>query len=89
MNKKIVVLGAGGFIGTHLVNSLKSQGHYVVGADLKTPEFSVSVFFQTISINLRLAYSFLYRIFLTIRILQLKSNTVLSFRCILNDFLKS
>jgi nucleoside-diphosphate-sugar epimerase len=40
MKKKMLVCGAGGFIGTHLVNSLKNQGHYVVGADLKFPEFS-------------------------------------------------
>ena len=39
-HKKILVCGAGGFIGTHLVESLKSQGHYVVGADLKYPAFS-------------------------------------------------
>lgn len=38
--KNILVCGAGGFIGTHLVNSLREQGHYVVGADLKYPEFS-------------------------------------------------
>lgn len=38
--KKILVCGAGGFIGTHLVRSLKLQGHYVVGADLHRPEFS-------------------------------------------------
>lgn len=37
MRKTILVLGAGGFIGTHLVKSLKDQGHYVVGADLKFP----------------------------------------------------
>jgi nucleoside-diphosphate-sugar epimerase len=36
------VLGAGGFIGTHLVESLKSQGHYVVGADLKYPLYNDS-----------------------------------------------
>jgi nucleoside-diphosphate-sugar epimerase len=34
-----LVCGAGGFIGHHLVKSLKSQGHYVIGADLKYPEF--------------------------------------------------
>jgi nucleoside-diphosphate-sugar epimerase len=39
-HKKILVCGAGGFIGTHLVTSLKSQGHYVIGADLKYPSFS-------------------------------------------------
>jgi nucleoside-diphosphate-sugar epimerase len=37
--KKIVVCGAGGFIGCHLVKSLKKQGHYVIGADLKYPLF--------------------------------------------------
>jgi len=35
--KKILVCGAGGFIGSHLVKSLKDQGHYVIGADLKYP----------------------------------------------------
>lgn len=38
--KKILVCGAGGFIGTHLVSRLKEQGHYVVGVDLKYPEYS-------------------------------------------------
>jgi len=40
--KKILVCGAGGFIGTHLVTKLKSQGHYVIGADLKFPEYSTT-----------------------------------------------
>lgn len=35
--EKILVCGAGGFIGFHLVNKLKSQGNYVIGADLKYP----------------------------------------------------
>lgn len=38
--KTVLVCGAGGFIGNHLVNSLKSQGHYVVGADLKAPPYN-------------------------------------------------
>lgn len=38
--KKIVVLGAGGFIGSHLVKRLKKEGHFVIGADLKQPDFS-------------------------------------------------
>lgn len=38
--KKIVVCGAGGFIGSHLVKRLKKQGHYVIGVDLKFPSFS-------------------------------------------------
>lgn len=37
--KKILVCGAGGFIGTHLVNNLVKQGYYVIGADLKYPEY--------------------------------------------------
>ncbi len=35
-----LVLGAGGFIGSHLVKRLKSEGYWVKGADLKYPEFS-------------------------------------------------
>lgn len=40
--KKVIVCGAGGFIGSHLVSSLKSQGYYVVGADLKYPEYNAT-----------------------------------------------
>jgi nucleoside-diphosphate-sugar epimerase len=36
---KVLVCGAGGFIGHHLTKSLKQQGHYVIGADLKYPEY--------------------------------------------------
>jgi nucleoside-diphosphate-sugar epimerase len=36
-------MGAGGFIGTHLVNRLKDEGHYVCGVDIKLPEFSQSL----------------------------------------------
>jgi len=38
--KKALVLGAGGFIGSHMVKRLKSEGYWVRGADLKYPEFS-------------------------------------------------
>jgi GDP-D-mannose 3', 5'-epimerase len=37
---RTLVTGAGGFIGNHLVNYLKQQGHWVRGVDLKLPEFS-------------------------------------------------
>lgn len=37
---KILVCGAGGFIGSHLIKRLKQEGHEVVGVDLKYPEFS-------------------------------------------------
>ena len=36
---KALVLGAGGFIGSHLVGRLRSEGYFVVGADIKPPEF--------------------------------------------------
>jgi GDP-D-mannose 3',5'-epimerase len=35
-----LVLGAGGFIGSHLVRALKQQGYWVRGVDLKAPQFS-------------------------------------------------
>jgi len=38
--KKALVLGAGGFIGSHMVTRLKSEGYWVRGVDLKSPEFS-------------------------------------------------
>ena len=38
--KTALVLGAGGFIGSHMVERLKSEGYWVRGVDLKTPEFS-------------------------------------------------
>jgi nucleoside-diphosphate-sugar epimerase len=38
--KKALVLGAGGFIGSHMVKRLKSEGYWVRGVDLKHPEFS-------------------------------------------------
>ena len=40
MNKKALVLGAGGFIGSHMVNRLTEEGYWVRGVDLKLPEFS-------------------------------------------------
>jgi nucleoside-diphosphate-sugar epimerase len=38
--KTALVLGAGGFIGSHMVRRLKSEGYWVRGVDLKYPEFS-------------------------------------------------
>jgi nucleoside-diphosphate-sugar epimerase len=40
--KTALVLGAGGFIGNHMVNQLREEGYWVCGVDLKKPEFSSS-----------------------------------------------
>ena len=37
--KTAIVLGAGGFIGSHLVKRLKEDGFWVRGVDLKSPEY--------------------------------------------------
>jgi nucleoside-diphosphate-sugar epimerase len=37
---RVLVTGAGGFIGHHLVTHLKKQGHWVRGVDIKTPEYA-------------------------------------------------
>ena len=36
---RILVTGAGGFIGHHLVKRLKADGHWVRGVDIKMPEY--------------------------------------------------
>lgn len=40
--KTALVLGAGGFIGNHMVNRLKSEGYWVRGVDIKRPEYDKS-----------------------------------------------
>lgn len=37
--ERILVTGAGGFIGHHLVRRLKAEGYWVRGVDIKQPEF--------------------------------------------------
>ena len=39
---KVLVTGAGGFIGHHLVSALKDRGYWVRGVDLKEPEYDGS-----------------------------------------------
>ncbi len=43
VEKRALVLGAGGFIGGHLVESLVKDGYFVRAVDQKLPEFRVSV----------------------------------------------
>jgi GDP-D-mannose 3',5'-epimerase len=40
--KKALVFGAGGFIGSHMVNFLKSKNYFVRGVDLKYPDFDTT-----------------------------------------------
>lgn len=40
--KRALVLGAGGFIGSHMVRRLRSEGYWVRGVDIKYPEYSVT-----------------------------------------------
>jgi nucleoside-diphosphate-sugar epimerase len=51
MSKTALVLGAGGFIGNHLVSRLKKEGYWVRGVDLKLPEYSTSEADEFISGN--------------------------------------
>ena len=41
-NKTVLVCGAGGFIGGHLVKQLKKEGFWVRGVDIKTHEYAES-----------------------------------------------
>ena len=54
MDKKTaLVLGAGGFIGSHMVKRLRSEGYWVRGVDLKYPDFSMSAADEFIQDDLR------------------------------------
>jgi len=52
-NKTALVLGAGGFIGSHMVRKLRSEGYWVRGVDLKYPEFSETEAHEFIQGDLR------------------------------------
>ena len=51
--KTALVLGAGGFIGSHMVKRLKSEGYWVRGVDLHYPEFSSTHAHEFITGDLR------------------------------------
>jgi GDP-D-mannose 3', 5'-epimerase len=42
MTERILVTGAGGFIGHHLTSYLVARGYWVRGVDIKSPEYEVS-----------------------------------------------
>jgi nucleoside-diphosphate-sugar epimerase len=51
--KHALVMGGGGFIGSHLVSRLKREGFWVRGVDLKLPEFSETAADDFIEADLR------------------------------------
>ena len=53
-NARILVTGAGGFIGHHLVRRLKADGFWVRGVDIKAPEFESSPADDFVVMDLRL-----------------------------------
>ncbi len=52
--ERVLVTGAGGFIGSHLVKFLRDKGYWVRGADLKLPEYMPSYAHQFMQTDLRL-----------------------------------
>jgi nucleoside-diphosphate-sugar epimerase len=52
-NARVLVTGAGGFIGHHLVTFLKAQGYWVRGVDLKAPEFAPTRADEFLRLDLR------------------------------------
>lgn len=55
--RRVLVTGAGGFIGSHLVTYLKDRGYWVRGVDLKLPEFGETTADEFLLLDLRLAES--------------------------------
>src|SRR5208337_2020625 len=53
MTTKILVTGAGGFIGSHLASRLKRDGYWVRGVDIKEPEFRPSDCDEFLLLDLR------------------------------------
>ena len=54
MSVRVLVTGAGGFIGHHLVTHFKQNGFWVRGVDLKQPEYEPSAADEFLQIDLRL-----------------------------------
>lgn len=50
---KVLVTGAGGFIGHHLTAYLKGLGYWVRGVDVKTPEYALTAADEFLQLDLR------------------------------------
>ncbi|MCL4419940.1 NAD-dependent epimerase/dehydratase family protein, partial [Patescibacteria group bacterium] len=67
--KTALVLGAGGFIGSHMVKRLKKDGYWVRGVDLKYPDyekteaddFIITDLSENMNVRSAFGYSFLYK----------------------------
>lgn len=55
MSARVLVTGAGGFIGHHLVNYLLERGYWVRGVDIKEPEYEPSRAHEFLQVDLRKA----------------------------------
>jgi len=53
MTDRVVVAGAGGFIGHHMVSFLKREGHWVRGVDVKAPEYAPTEADEFLELDLR------------------------------------
>jgi nucleoside-diphosphate-sugar epimerase len=50
---RVLVTGAGGFIGHHLVCALRAEGHWVRGVDIKAPDFEPSAANEFLLLDLK------------------------------------
>lgn len=51
--RRVLVTGAGGFIGHHLVTRLRNEGNFVRGVDIKRPEFGTTKANEFLMLDLR------------------------------------
>lgn len=51
--KKVLICGAGGFIGSHLADRYKKEGYWVRGVDIKLPEFAETQADEFLLLDLR------------------------------------
>jgi GDP-D-mannose 3',5'-epimerase len=51
MATRVLVTGAGGFIGHHLAKYLVNEGYWVRGVDTKYPEYEMSSSFWTFAVS--------------------------------------